>query len=125
MPSAARQDQGQYIEQSYFPDSNRFGPSGKQERARLPAVPITKNPYAASLDIDGDPQNIVRELRSSVNEDNRFNRQDAGARMMERVFTHQWVPAEMTKSIVEQQMNAADRLRSARDDYTASYRPDS
>lgn len=119
MPSAARQDQRSYVTDSYFPDSR----TSERGRTMLPPRSLNQNQYTASLDIDGDPHNTVRELQSSVKEDTRFTNEDTGIRIMERVFTHQWVPAELTRTIVETQLLAAERLRPQGDDYTKTVRP--
>ena len=93
MPTASRNDTTIYTSSSFFPDQ-LGGPSvsGRQERARLPGS-IDSNPFLTSL----DPSEVVREIRRSVIEDNRFNRSDTDARINERVFTHH----EDTRNIVE------------------------
>ena len=115
MPSSGRQDQRDYANQSYFPSANKSASSIRLER---PVLPGSYNPYMTP----GSDQNTVRELQGCVTEDVRFRSEDAGNRIVERIFTHQWVPAEMTKTIVDQQLFVAERLRSRGDDYNTVYR---
>lgn len=112
MPTTSRKDTTVYVGSSYFPDQlGGLSVSGRQERARLPG-PIDSNPFLSSL----DPSELVREIRRSVVEDNRFYKNDTDARISERVFTHQMLTAEDTRAIVERQVNA-ERLRPVTDDW--------
>ena len=111
MPTASRNDTGVYTGASYFPDQLGVQ-NGRQERARLPGT-IDSNPFLTSL----EPSQIVREIRRSVIEDNRFYNDDTDARINERVFTHQLITAEDTRAIIERQVNAAERLRPVADDW--------
>ena len=115
MPTVSRKDENMYQGLSYFPNSEiQPSASGRRERARLPPPGLAQNPYTAALDTDTE---YVRELRQSVVEDNRYNKDDTDARIMDRVFTHQLITAEMTKSIVERQLEAAETLRPKTDSW--------
>lgn len=102
MPTASRNDTSLYTSLSFFPD--KLGTqNGRQDRARLPGT-IDSNPLLNSL----EPSEVVREIRRSVIEDNRFYNEDTDARINERVFTHQLS--------AERQVNA-ERLRPVVDDW--------
>ena len=111
MPTTSKMDPNLYIEASYFPDSTKaLSPWGRQERARLPS---TNNPFTNTLDTDVNPSAIIREVRRSVVEDNRFRSYDIESRILERVFTHQQLSAAETRAIVERpQSNATTTGRS-------------
>lgn len=105
MPSTSKMDPNLYIESSYFPDSTKaLSPWGRQERARLPS---TSNPYTNTLDTDMNPSAIIREVRRSIVEDNRFRSYDIESRILERVFTHHLLSAEDTRAIVERPQSNA------------------
>lgn len=108
MPTVSRNDSNLYREESFFPDSRaRPSASGMVDRARLPQQDMSRNPYTSSVDgID-----LLREVQRSVVEDNRFRNTDTDARIIQRVFTDQLVTPEMTRSIVERQVSAAEKLR--------------
>ena len=108
MPTVSRNDVNLYREESFFPDSKILpSASGMAERARLPQQDMSRNPYTSSVDIP----DLLREVQKSIGEDNRFRNTDTDARIVQRVFTDQMITAEMTRSIVERQVAAAEKLR--------------
>jgi hypothetical protein len=112
MPTVSRRDQNNYVESTYFPNSNFV--DGRQERPRLPS--LSQNAYISDLDPE-DLGGITREVRQSVVEDNRYRNENTDSRILERVFTHKLITAEMTKSIIDRQLDAAEALRSRSDDW--------
>ena len=63
--------------------------------AELPASNYSGNPYLQRLDAGGsDSRNIVRELRSAVNEDNRERDVDASRKLTDRQFQDRWLPPQ-------------------------------
>jgi hypothetical protein len=107
MPSAARQDQRTWAEESYYPDGRRG------ERPLLPARHAFQNPWLDSIDVEGG--DVTRELRGVVKEDNRFRDEDLSSRIAGRTFTNQWLPARVD-------ITAAEKLRSQADDYRQEMR---
>jgi len=83
LPTTSRLDTNTYIDDNqYFPNAPGLPDGmGLQARARLPAQGIDRNPFTSSLD-----GGVIREVRRSVIEDNRFSKDDTGARMVQRVF---------------------------------------
>jgi len=108
MPTVSRNDENLYREESFFPDSRgRPSASGMAERARLPQQDTSRNPFTSSI----EGPDLLREVQRSIVEDNRFRNTDTDARIIHRVFTDQLVTPEMTRSIVERQVAAAEQLR--------------
>jgi len=108
MPTVSRNDMKQYREETFFPDSRALpSASGMVDRARLPQQDTSRNPYTSSIEGTG----LLREVQNSVIEDNRFRNMDTDSRIVQRVFTDQMITAEMTRSIVERQVAAAEQLR--------------
>jgi len=120
-PSAARDDQRPYNRGvQYFPDAPDPRNGQAPERAKLPPRSLFQNPWLNNYDVDeGD---IITELRGTVRESNRFYTADVSARMAGRTFEHQWIPPEVTKSIVGQKIDASELLRPAQDDYRRDFR---
>jgi hypothetical protein len=98
-PTVSRQDTRSYLASPYF--SGSLLPSN------------------VSWTAGGDDQNAIRSLKNSVKETRLHD--DAGARILERNFTHQWVPADMTKRIVDTQLETAERLRPQQDEWRTSF----
>jgi len=116
-PQAARTDERPYTaaqEVAYFPDSPE-----PLERPRLPAKNLFQNPWALGYDIEGG--NITRELRATVKENNRFLTENTSLRIAGRTFEHQWVPAEATKAIANQKIEASELLRPGQDNFRETY----
>ena len=108
MPTVSRNDINLYRGESFYPDSKALpSASGMTERARLPQQDLGKNPFTSSL----DGPDLLREVQKSVGEDNRFRNLDTDARIVQRVFTDHMITAEMTRSIVERQVAAAELLK--------------
>ena len=116
-PSAARTDNRPYsYGAQYFPDAPG---SSKGERPRLPPKNLFQNSWTDGYDIEsGD---VVRELRSSVTENNRFLTDNASVRMADRTFEHQWIPESVTHRIAERKIEASELLRPQQDDYQRDY----
>ena len=117
-PANARKDDRPYHHAGpeYFPDS-AFAREGA--RPRLPPKNLFQNPWAAGYDIEsGD---VVRELRSTVKENNRFLTEDASVRMAGRTFEHQWIPAAATRAIADRKLEASELLRPQQDDFRQDY----
>lgn len=111
MPGAARQDQRVWSEATdYFPTG-----ADPMTRPQLPPKSLGQNPWADGYDMEGG--GAARELRSTVKEDNRFRGEDVSARLAGRTFEHQWIPPTVTKQIVNNQIEAAAKLRPVADDY--------
>jgi hypothetical protein len=123
MPTAGRQDPRSYVTgPSYFPDAQPIRPGeARQKRPQLPPQSLYQNAWTTDLDIDGDHRNVAREVRQVVTEENYWRNEDAGARIMERTFQHQWIPQQVTNHIVNSQLDAAERLRPTQDDYNTDY----
>jgi hypothetical protein len=119
LPTAARQDQRSYISgPTYFPDAPPIKPGEYvQERPKLPPRSLFQNAWTTDMDIEGSTINVARELQGVVKEENRHWHEDAGTRVMQRMFQHQWVPAQTSQALLESQLAAAERLRPAQDDY--------
>lgn len=84
LPTTSRMDTNTYIDSRnlYFPNAPGLpDATGLHARAMLPAQGIDRNPFTSSLD-----GGVIREVRRSVIEDNRFSKDDTGARMVQRVF---------------------------------------
>jgi hypothetical protein len=85
------------------------------QRPVLPSKSLFQNAWTEGFDMEGG--GAARELRSTVREDNRHRFEDASSRLAGRTFEHQWIPPTVTKQIVNQQIDAAIRLRPVADDY--------
>jgi hypothetical protein len=109
-PGNSRQDQRTWAPPEYFPSS----PDALQ-RPTLPPKSLFQNSWTDGFDVEGG--GAVREIRGSVREDNRKRFEDVSARLAGRTFEHQWIPPTMTRQIVENQIDAAARLRPVSDDY--------
>jgi hypothetical protein len=97
-PSTSRRDRNLYVTSTYFPNSTQLpDKTGRQERVRLPGA---FNPFTSNLDTDQNPAAIIREVRLSILEDNRFAPGDTDARMNERVFVYHSLPAEDSRAIL-------------------------
>ena len=109
-PSNARQDQ-----RTWFPqEKGDYFPTGP-DRPTLPPKSLFQNAWMDGFDVEGG--GTARELRSGVREDNRKRFEDVSARLAGRTFEHQWIPPTVTKQIVENQIDAAARLRPVSDNY--------
>ena len=105
-PTVSRQDTRTYLNEDYFPSiATRPG-----EIPQRPVLPSQK--YFPDSD-----QNTIRNFNGAVKENNSFRTEDRSARIMERNFTHQWLTPDMTKSIVNSQVQTAELLRPKQDDY--------
>lgn len=61
----------------------------------LPSNKNSLNPYMQRLDAQGsDARNVVRELRTAVEEDNREREVESGRRITERQFSDRWLPPQ-------------------------------
>lgn len=110
MPSVSRTDQRNYIAgPSYFPSA----PVGQREK--LPARSLFQNAWTAGFDVDGDAQNIGRELRGVVKETR--GSEVAGSLAVQRMFQHQWLSPEISKQVIA----VAERPRPTQDDYRVDY----
>lgn len=80
---------------SYFPDAGRTADGtvrrGESAGGTLPGA-FMDNPYLQRLDAVKDSRNINRELRGTVVEDNKLLQLDTSTRLVERNFSHRWVP---------------------------------
>jgi hypothetical protein len=113
IPSTARQDQRHWSPtggDGYFPSH-----VDSLTRPELPPKSLFQNAWADGFDTEGG--GAARELRSAVREDNRHRFEDTSARLAGRTFEHQWIPPTVTRQIVNQQIDAAVRLRPTADDY--------
>ena len=107
MPTTSKYDLNQYSSGGFYPDSPAFpSVSGQVERPRLPRLD-SSNPFLASLDTEC-PETLIREIKHSVIEDNRFRKDDVDSRIINRVFTDRLIPTEMRTSIVERQVAASE-----------------
>lgn len=114
-PTSSRKDDRPYHGTvQYFPDA-----TSPTERPVLPARSLFHNPWANGYNIEsGD---VMRELRGTVKESNRFLTDDVSARMTGRTFEHQWIPVDATRAIAERKIEASALLRPAQDDYRRNY----
>jgi hypothetical protein len=110
-PSNSRQDQRTWTGGStYFPTN-----PDPLQRPTLPPKSLFQNAWLDGFDVEGG--GVARELRGAVKEDNQHRFEDVSARLAGRTFEHQWIPPTVTKQIVNQQIDAAVRLRPVADDY--------
>ena len=112
-PSNARQDQRTWFPQEkgeYFPTN-----PDPMTRPALPPKSLFQNAWVDGFDVEGG--GAARELRGAVREDNRKRFEDVSSRLAGRTFEHQWIPPTVTRQIVENQIDAAARLRPVSDDY--------
>ena len=85
----------------------------------MPPKSLFQNPWSYGYNIEeGD---VAHELRGTVKETNRFYTEDVSARMAGRTFEHQWIPADVTKSIAERKIEASELLRPAQDDFRRDF----
>jgi hypothetical protein len=110
-PGNARQDQRTWT------SGPEYFPTGPDQAARptLPPKSLFQNAWMDGYDVEGG--GAAREIRGAVREDNRKRFEDVSARLAGRTFEHQWIPPTMTRQIVENQIDAAVRLRPVSDDY--------
>lgn len=94
----------------FFPDKSSQSPG------------LVNNPFLQRLDATQDSRNIIREIRSAVNEDNRDRQIDASKVLAERQFSHRFLPDEEAEKISV--LKAFELLRSKPDDYNKMYRPE-
>ena len=97
MPTASRTSNKQYRNQpEYIPSiPSNSSTTSTTGQGSLPPSTNSTNPYLQRLDAAGsDSRNIVRELRSSVSEDNRERDIESSKRLTERQFTDRWLPPQ-------------------------------
>jgi hypothetical protein len=117
-PISSRISQNIYIKQAqFFPDPVRSS-TGVEKVEFSPG--LEKNPYMQRQDPVSEGRNILRELRSSVYEDNRERDIDSSKVLAERQFSHRFLPEQMEASI--QSIKAFELLRPKVDDYQKTYR---
>jgi hypothetical protein len=121
-PTVSRQDQRSYVDPGYFPDASTARPGALPTMPKLPPRSVFENAWSSSLDTD---HNTAREFRGVVKEENRTRVEDISSRTMERMFQHQWIEPQKSKQVVMSQLEAAERLRPAQDDYRQTYQPGS
>ncbi len=117
MPAVSRQDPRSYVTGPvYYPDAPAIRPGEQiQQRPMVPARSMFQNAWTTELDMEGHAPNMAREMRAVVKEENRFRMEDSSARMMDRMFQHQWnLPAPTN---LQEQLQAAEALRPKQDDY--------
>jgi len=123
-PISSRINTVQYrIQPSYIPDP----PRGATTAASLGIAPVAgpipvppttffTNPYTQRLDAGGsDARNMIRELRSAVQEDNREFQTDADRALAARQFTDRWLPAVAAADAGS--LQAYELLRPKQDDW--------
>lgn len=126
-PTASRKSNVSYQQfPTYYPDPER-GPTTEEDlgfapppaKLQIPAR-TNMNPFLQRLDFEKDGRNIIRELRSSVNEDNRELDTDIARRMSERNFTGMFISEAESKRA--SMLQAYDLLRPKQDDWNKSFR---
>ena len=114
MPASSRHDTRTYTDSpAYFPNATNG------ERPRLPPSSVFQNPALVGINVEGG--DVVRALRSSVQEVTHGLGEDRSNRLLSRAFEHQWIPAETTNKMVDDKILAAEKLRPTQDDYRRDY----
>lgn len=103
----------------FFPDPVRQQSSDTVKEAEF-SPGLTTNPYLQRLDPVNDGRNILRDLRSSVYEDNRERDIDSSKVLAARHFSHRFLPEQQAAAV--KSIQAFELLRPKSDDYQKSYR---
>ena len=123
-PISSRINTVQYrIQPSYIPDTTRgatttasLGVAPAAGPIPTPPTTFSTNPYTQRLDAGGsDARNMIRELRSAVQEDNREFQTDADRALAARQFTDRWLPAVAAADAGS--LQAYELLRPKQDDW--------
>jgi len=124
MPISSRINTVQYrIQPSYMPDPPRgatttasLGVAPAAGAIPTPPTTFSTNPYTQRLDAGGsDSRNMIRELRSAVQEDNREFQTDVGRALASRQFTDRWLPPVAATDAGS--LQAYELLRPKQDDW--------
>lgn len=124
MPISSRLNTVQYrIQPSYMPDPPRgaatadsLGIAPAPGPIPVPPTTFSTNPYTQRLDAGGsDARNMIRELRSAVQEDNRELQTDADRALTARQFTDRWLPPVAAADAGS--LQAYELLRPKQDDW--------
>jgi len=117
-PISSRTSLNTYNRQAqFFPDPERSR-DAIGETVLIPG--LIKNPYLQRLDPVNDGRNILRDMRSSVYEDNKEQYVEASKVLVARQFSHRFLPEQEAAAV--QSIKAFELLRPKIDDYSKSYR---
>jgi hypothetical protein len=118
-PISSRISMNNYNNQAqFFPNPERSRDSIIGETQQQPG--LIKNPFLQRLDAVNDGRNMPREMRAAVYEDNRERDIEASRVLVERQFSHRFLPEQEAATI--QSIKAFELLRPKIDDYSKSYR---
>lgn len=101
------------LDSELFRQSQLFVTDGSQ---------LQQNPYFQKYDITNDPRNVARELQAAVVETKAPRSENESQRMYARSFQHRYIPEPTTNAVIDEALQAYDKLRPKMNNMKATFR---